>query len=57
MKTNLNQQFFGLGRSRGRELEEIQDSYRRNLVGCVILSCEGTERGTLVYGFIAPSQG
>jgi len=57
MKTNLNQQFFGLGRSRGRELEEIQDSYRRNLVGCVILSCEGTKRGTLVYGFIAPSQG
>jgi hypothetical protein len=31
-----------VGRSRGKELEEIQDNCRREPMGCVILSCEGT---------------
>jgi len=40
--------FFGLDRSRRRELDEIRDSCRRNLVGCVILRSEGTVKGTLI---------
>jgi hypothetical protein len=47
--------FLGLGRSRGRELKEIQDKCRRIPVGCGLLSCERTVRVTLFLWIPSPT--
>jgi hypothetical protein len=47
--------FLGLGRSRGRETNETQDSFRRIPVDCGILSYEWTVRDTLFLWIHSPS--
>jgi hypothetical protein len=42
---------------RGRYLGEIQDNDRRISVGCVILSCESTERDKFILWIPSPSSG
>jgi hypothetical protein len=49
--------FLGLGTSRGREIEEIWDSCRREPMGFMILGCEGNVRGTLLLWIPSPSSG